>query len=128
MNRIVQQQIACSKWKSMFCPRIMEKIEHNKEISAFCHVKWNGALGYEVQCHEDRFIVKVEDKKCTCRRWHLTGIPCAHAISVILFRKKKISRLCGKLLQEKCVRSSLYSYFVPISWRQILAKYKNGRN
>ncbi|XVF55650.1 hypothetical protein PTKIN_Ptkin06aG0053400 [Pterospermum kingtungense] len=90
INKIVEQQRKCGKWNTVFLPRICEIIENNKEISSFCHVKWNGAMGYEVQCNQETFVVRVQERKCTCRRWDLIGIPCAHAICVILFRKEKI--------------------------------------
>ena len=46
-------------------------------------VRFNGDAGYEVDLGEDHFSVNLEDKRCTCRRFDLSGIPCAHAICAI---------------------------------------------
>ncbi|XP_057782269.1 uncharacterized protein LOC131000399 [Salvia miltiorrhiza] len=40
---------------------------------------------FEVEKHEDRFVVDIVSRSCTCRLWDITGIPCAHACSAIYF-------------------------------------------
>lgn len=39
---------------------------------------------------KETFVVKVEERKCSCRRWDLIGVPCAHDVCVILLRKEKV--------------------------------------
>ncbi|CAN0899567.1 hypothetical protein LINGRAHAP2_LOCUS20347, partial [Linum grandiflorum] len=36
-----------------------------------------------------QFVVDLGERTCTCGRWKLSGIPCTHAVSCILFNKEK---------------------------------------
>lgn len=83
MVRIVRKRQECSKWRGNIGPNIWKIIGKNSEVASKCVVRFNGDAGYEVDLGEDRFIVNLEDKRCTCRRFDLSGIPCAHAICAI---------------------------------------------
>ncbi|KAK8540850.1 hypothetical protein V6N13_038593 [Hibiscus sabdariffa] len=89
MNRLVSNKLKCQNWKTELCPKICKKLEENKTSSAYCHVTWNGADGYEVFCNGDVFIVDIKGWKCTCRSWDLIGIPCPHVVCVILYRQER---------------------------------------
>ncbi|KAL4310223.1 hypothetical protein GQ457_01G012130 [Hibiscus cannabinus] len=89
MNRLVSNKLKCQNWKTELCPKICKKLEENKTSSAYCHVTWNGADGYEVFCKGDVFIVDIKGWKCTCRSWDLIGIPCPHVVCVILYRQER---------------------------------------
>ncbi|PHU19858.1 hypothetical protein BC332_11009 [Capsicum chinense] len=68
----------------------MELFTANKKIAQFCTVNFNGDIGYEVSESEDRHIVNLVEKKCTCRSWQLTGIPCPNAIKAMECDKMKL--------------------------------------
>ncbi|XP_057811764.1 uncharacterized protein LOC131026000 [Salvia miltiorrhiza] len=82
MQRIRDRKVALQSWKTDWAPNAMKMFEANKTDSVDCHVVWNGEYGYEVSDGEDRHIVFVDTKTCTCRAWELTGIamPYAHSI------------------------------------------------
>ena len=45
-------------------------------------VSWNGGEEYEVKgTNGSQYVVNVANRECSCRRWELTGIPCAHAVA-----------------------------------------------
>ncbi|XP_057801530.1 uncharacterized protein LOC131016805 [Salvia miltiorrhiza] len=81
MKRISDRKSAVQTWKTVWSPNALKFYEANKIDSGDCNVVWNGEYGYEVSEGEDRHIVKVDRKTCTCRGWDLTGIPCSHAIA-----------------------------------------------
>lgn len=35
--------------------------------------------------NNDKFIVSLKNRKCSCRMWDITGIPCIHGPSTIQF-------------------------------------------
>ncbi|PPD97345.1 hypothetical protein GOBAR_DD05630 [Gossypium barbadense] len=90
MGRIVNNMAKCAKWGNLFCPKICGKLERNKELSAFCHVRWNGSEGFEMVSGDDLYVVDLVKWKCTCRAWDLTGIPCPHSIAAILWKQEHI--------------------------------------
>ncbi|CAN0893143.1 hypothetical protein LINGRAHAP2_LOCUS17978 [Linum grandiflorum] len=84
MEMIAVKRGVSKKWKSDYCPKILKKLAKNAEKSRFCHILSNGKDGYEVRYKLNRFCVHVAQKKCSCRAWDLSGIPCVHAITCIL--------------------------------------------
>ena len=51
---------------------------------------WSGVGKYEVSCiHGDKFTVNLDEKTCSCGKWELSGIPCPHAISALVFNQVK---------------------------------------
>ncbi|XP_057775297.1 uncharacterized protein LOC130994270 [Salvia miltiorrhiza] len=81
MSRIRDRRSVVNGWKSIWCPNAMKQYEENKQLSIECNVLLNGDSGYEVSDGEDKHIVFVDRRMCTCRVWELTGIPCPHAIA-----------------------------------------------
>ncbi|KAL2899078.1 4-hydroxy-tetrahydrodipicolinate reductase, partial [Bienertia sinuspersici] len=71
-------------------PRISQKLEETYEEQRKCKCKWNGEdsqTGFEVIHNGVGHAVDLEKKTCSCRSWDLTGIPCAYAMSAILYMK-----------------------------------------
>ncbi|KAK8712318.1 hypothetical protein V6N13_147558 [Hibiscus sabdariffa] len=100
-KRLVEHKKKSISWRGEICPRIAKKLEEHKVRSSFCHVTWNEADGYEVMHHEDSFVVDVKGWKCTCRVWDLTGIPCLHAICVILYREESLENYVLHLYKKE---------------------------
>jgi hypothetical protein len=44
---------------------------------------------YEVKCSYGSFVVDLTHHSCGCKQWDMTGIPCPHIISVILYHFSK---------------------------------------
>ncbi|KAK8701967.1 hypothetical protein V6N13_020341 [Hibiscus sabdariffa] len=114
MKRNVNNKTACIKWTNPIYPRICVKVEEVRERSAYCHVSWNGANGFEVLCGRDIFVVDIKERKCTCSYWNLTGIPCEHDICVILFRKELVETyILDCYIKKKQVYEKCYSFVIP---------------
>ncbi|GKU87145.1 hypothetical protein SLEP1_g1592 [Rubroshorea leprosula] len=83
MVRMAKNREEISKWRGDIAPRIRKKLEANKIEVAKCRCEWNGRNHYDVWHWNDKFVVDLIGKKCSCRAWDLTGIPCPHALSTI---------------------------------------------
>jgi hypothetical protein len=35
----------------------------------------------------DTYVVNLQDRTCACRKWDLSGIPCAHAVACIYYNE-----------------------------------------
>lgn len=69
INRVKEKENKVRRWKENFSHKCMELFTANKKIAHFCTVNFNGDIGYEVFESEDRHIVNLVEKKCTCRSW-----------------------------------------------------------
>ncbi|KAH6771027.1 Alanyl-tRNA synthetase [Perilla frutescens var. hirtella] len=88
MTRLASNKEFVHKWASNWSPSCMDMYQENLERAFGCKVLFNGNDGYEVGDGDDRHVVRVDSRLCTCRRWDLTGIPCSHAIVAINHAKK----------------------------------------
>ncbi|XP_019248438.1 PREDICTED: uncharacterized protein LOC109227695 [Nicotiana attenuata] len=84
MNMMIKHEVEASTWSNEFSPKSLELYNKFMEIAQVCKVNSNGEGGYEVSEGSNKHCVNLSIKKCTCRAWDLTGIPCPHAIRAIL--------------------------------------------
>ncbi|OMO94152.1 Zinc finger, CCHC-type [Corchorus capsularis] len=90
MVRIAEKRKECTRWKGNLGPNIWKIINKNVDIADKCLVYGNGADGYEILHGEEQFVVHLDNKTCSCRRYTHSGIPCAHAICAIRHKKTNI--------------------------------------
>jgi len=78
-------------------------------------IRWTGDKLFEL-CHtsalEEQFVVKIDKKECTCRKWRISGIQCYHALSAMKFlnmnAKDFISHWFRKSTYEQTYTSIVY--------------------
>ena len=60
----------------------------------------------------DKFVVNLELKECSCRKWMLTGLPCTHAIACMQKNNLKVDDYVPayfrKETYEACYRPLIY--------------------
>jgi hypothetical protein len=66
------------------------------QLSGVCHAICNGQDQFEVKQWNNRFIVDLQKKECSCRYWQLFGLPCARAISCIFFKTNNLDDYTAK--------------------------------
>ncbi|XP_057798030.1 uncharacterized protein LOC131014162 [Salvia miltiorrhiza] len=71
------------------CPNIKKKLEKLKHDVRICRAHPGLGGKFEVSCYEDRLIVHLGDRTCSCRQWDLCGIPCKHAVAALHFMKEE---------------------------------------
>jgi hypothetical protein len=88
MNRFDNKRARAENATNIMCPKIMKKLERNKEADDYiCH--WSNNLQFEINhSHEPRKIVDREAKTCGCGQWQLNGILYPHAICTIYKNKR----------------------------------------
>ncbi|XP_075099540.1 uncharacterized protein LOC142176311 [Nicotiana tabacum] len=85
MNLLREHEEKVRSWRYDFGPKCMDLYNEYLQIAqTACEVNANGQNDYEVTEGSDKHCVNLVVKKCTCRSWDLTGIPCPHAIRAIL--------------------------------------------
>ncbi|GJX50265.1 mutator type transposase [Tanacetum coccineum] len=83
MKRIVVQKII-EKCNGPLTPAVARVFDIIKEASSECIVDWNGADQYQVKGYlQEQYVVNLNQRTCSCRKWEISGIPCKHAIAAI---------------------------------------------
>lgn len=82
MKRIHVKRDKMQRYKGDLCPNIQKLLEDLKKKAMAYIAHWNGKDQFEVvSCYGDKFKVHLGERVCSCRRWQLSAIPCAHATS-----------------------------------------------
>ncbi|KAM3202958.1 hypothetical protein P3L10_030584 [Capsicum annuum] len=89
MGRLKDFKEEGEKWTEKFFPYATELYNDFKIIEQGCQVQANGDLGYEVIEGTDRHVASFASKRCICRIWDLTVIPCPHAIKALEHDKQE---------------------------------------
>jgi len=85
MRRYQLKRDGISKLKGKLCPRIVKKLEAVGEAALDCLSCYFGDGMFEVEEGRRQYVVDIQNRKCGCRRWQMTGILCAHAHSATTF-------------------------------------------
>lgn len=97
MTRFYNKQVeVAEKFSGPVCPKIRKKLLKNADYANVCYVLPAGHGIFQVQSKGGDYIVDVLKKKCDCRRWDLTGIPCNHAIALDMRGSQQ--RICSQLV------------------------------
>ncbi|KAI3794251.1 hypothetical protein L1987_36880 [Smallanthus sonchifolius] len=83
MRKIVNVQKVIDKSGGPLTPTATRVFNNIKSAAAKCSVSWNSLNKFQVSEHEEQYVVDVQQKVCSCRKWELTGIPCKHAVASI---------------------------------------------
>ncbi|KAL0392743.1 UNVERIFIED_CONTAM: hypothetical protein Sradi_2497100 [Sesamum radiatum] len=76
---------ARKKWQDKkIYPKIKKVVEKNMDKAVDCIPIKSDDVHYEISCYDcARYVVNLQNKTCTCRKWDLTSIPCKHGVSAI---------------------------------------------
>ncbi|KAL4323348.1 hypothetical protein GQ457_11G020680 [Hibiscus cannabinus] len=83
MTRIVEKRQFISTWKYNYGILIKKKFDVIKKDNVSWRMVWNREGGCEVKKGRKQYLVNLNEKTCSCRRWQLCGIPCQHACCAI---------------------------------------------
>ncbi|KAG5581376.1 hypothetical protein H5410_052003 [Solanum commersonii] len=86
MTKFVKNEDELMTWNCDWSPTAIEMYNEFLKITNVCELNFNRDDGFEVSEANDRHIANLAAKKCTCRVWDLTGIPCPHSIKALLYK------------------------------------------
>ncbi|KAL6141587.1 hypothetical protein ACLB2K_059875 [Fragaria x ananassa] len=88
MVRNANRRVACEKWKDVLGPRIKKMLDKVGQRATQYRAHRGGEFVFQVTGFGEngsQYAVDLGLHACTCKRWQLSGIPCAH----LLGRPKK---------------------------------------
>lgn len=87
---------ALQDWNGQICPKIKSKLNKIVDWSADYEAKPGGKGVFQVCRGEIKYIVELNLRICSCRRWQLTGIPCTHACACLRHEGVKPEQMVSK--------------------------------
>lgn len=89
MSRIQINREKALRWEGPLCPKIKQISMKIMEKAGECIPMRCDEWCFQIVCPFDQHTVNVRERKCSCRKWELTGIPCKHACSAIWCRNEE---------------------------------------
>lgn len=86
MQRIVSQMEKMLRYNGPICPKIQEIYEKIKREAGGWTPEWCGDDQYslfEVSKNFKKFVVNINKRTCSCRKWDLNSIPCCHGVACL---------------------------------------------
>jgi hypothetical protein len=74
---------AIEKWKGKICPKIQKKLKIYTGLSNLCEATQSDEGVFSVMSKQVKYVVELNGRSCTRKRWQLTGIPCHHVTSCL---------------------------------------------
>ena len=74
--------------ESDICAKVLKRLHKEKVAANRWLACWAGQTQFEVKNGLQSFIVDMAIAHCSCRKWDISGIPCAHAITCIFFNRQ----------------------------------------
>ncbi|XP_009110756.1 uncharacterized protein LOC103836262 isoform X2 [Brassica rapa] len=89
MLRIEARKLISMKHKGKFSIKAVERVELEQTKIRLCNIYPCGHEIFEVKEKNFSYKVKMLEHSCTCRKWDMSGLPCRHALKVIVEKKRK---------------------------------------
>ncbi|CAL2260829.1 unnamed protein product [Prunus armeniaca] len=124
MKRIQWRRDKMSSWPHQICKNIFDHVQQKKLEACNCTVQWSGGPKYQVDAGRgEQYVVDLDNHTCSCRKWDLSGIPCAHGIAAIHYKGGKAVEDYVHSYYSKDSYMALYNNLImPINGSQLWEK------
>lgn len=82
MELMYTRRKSLESWSEVLTPSAKQRVEEEMTKAQALNVICTSSSVFEVRDHLIN-VVNMETWECTCRRWQVGGLPCAHALAVI---------------------------------------------
>ncbi|KAJ3674080.1 hypothetical protein LUZ60_006072 [Juncus effusus] len=89
--------------------KLQKEVARSRKLNVLC----SSETVFEVRGNTI-FVVNTATWECTCRRWQLSGLPCAHAIAVFKRVDRPVYEYCRNYFRVECYKSSYDEMVNPI--------------
>ena len=83
--------------------------------SRSCKAYFCGNVWYEVRDDVCSYTLNVDLRKCDCKYWDQTGIPCVHAIAALFLYNENVEQYVHDYYKKETCMRALIGMIYPIS-------------
>ena len=105
MDTIYTRREAANSWTEILTPAMNQKLRQDSVLAADLEVICSGGSVFQVSGGGgEAQTVDIATWECTCRKWQVAGMPCAHALVVIERTGGCVFDFCAKFFKTECHR------------------------
>ncbi|KAL3538350.1 hypothetical protein ACH5RR_001716 [Cinchona calisaya] len=113
MELIYTRRIESNQWLTRLTPSMEEKFEKESLKGRSFHVSLSTGNTFEVR-GDSIELVDIGQCSCSCKGWQLTGLPCSHAMSVIVCLGRDPYDYCARYFTTSSYRLTYSESVNPI--------------
>ncbi|CAM8937193.1 unnamed protein product [Rhodiola kirilowii] len=114
MEAIYERRLESMQWMSMLTPSMEDRLHKETAVAETLHVSLLCGNTYQVRGNESDEVVDIEQYSCSCRGWHLTGLPCSHAIAVLKSTFGSLYNYCSGFFTVESYRLTYAESIQPV--------------
>ncbi|XP_017423456.1 uncharacterized protein LOC108332650 [Vigna angularis] len=87
MKRWATNRTKMTLYQGFVCPKVLNRFQKQSWLTRYWLPRWSSQLFEVLHISQfgEQYVVNLENKECSCRKWLITGIPCTHAITAMKF-------------------------------------------
>ncbi|XP_075481378.1 uncharacterized protein LOC142522108 [Primulina tabacum] len=120
MVRFQTNREKAEKWDGVMCPKIKVVLAKNSKEAAVFSPLMADETHFQITGLHQQHSVDLCRMTCSCRKWDLTGIPCAHAVCAIWCKQENpedyVHRFYSVLKYKQCYSRSIMPINGPALW------------
>ncbi|XP_014490739.1 uncharacterized protein LOC106753445 [Vigna radiata var. radiata] len=105
MKRWASNRQKITKYEGSICPKIQKRLHKELQKTQYWIPNWSGLQVFEIRHTSnlaEKYVVDVDKRDCSCRKWILTEIPCCHALTTMSCGKEHHILIFCLLLIGSC--------------------------
>lgn len=110
---IITRKAESDQWSTRLSPSMEEKLKLEIQKSPSLQVILSADSTYEV-CGDSTELVDIDRWECSCKTWQLSGVPCCHAIAVIVAIGRSVYDFCSRYCTAESYRLTYSGCINPI--------------
>ncbi|KAJ1425556.1 Zinc finger, PMZ-type [Sesbania bispinosa] len=114
MELIVARKSVSDEWLTRLSPSMEEKLKKESQKSHSLQIILTSGSTYEVCGDATTEVVDIDRWECSCKTWQLTGVPCCHAIAVIVGIGQSAYDYCSRYCTTESYRLTYSKCIHPI--------------
>ncbi|XP_024969759.1 uncharacterized protein LOC112509126 [Cynara cardunculus var. scolymus] len=115
MERHYRMLSKAQQWESIVCLSIRKKLKKWVENHKYWYVIPNGGNVFETRNGYEAIVVDLDARKCSCRLWDISGIPCVHSIAAIHFINKDLEDYVSKWFTKDLFKMTYENTIRPLN-------------
>ncbi|XP_062232824.1 uncharacterized protein LOC133930156 [Phragmites australis] len=85
-------------------PNYKKRLEFEKTLALVCKVVCAGHGIWQVTCGDSQYVVDLDNRKCGCYKWYVTGVPYYHGVAAIhQFKHRPEDHMSPYFTREKYI-------------------------
>ncbi|XP_006849479.2 uncharacterized protein LOC18439247 [Amborella trichopoda] len=114
-TRFEEKRELGNTWSSMLVPKAQKLLDTRKMKARFLHKVISVMdMLFEIHYLGKKYVVDLMQWTCSCRKWQLSGSPCAHAIAAINHMHMDPTVYCLKYFTVEYFKRAFETPFAPI--------------